>query len=180
MISIVHRQIRFLFIVLIMLLPSGCGLHSQASISPSSPLSSVTVLPSDEFNYGLTTQLQNYFKVITRSSGETKGSSAPIYLKLSNADYRSETKALSSGSNAISITYTVKTQLNILDSAQHSIGKVKSFSASQTLTQNSPIINTSANNILMFKQLNRRILSNMIHWLNSESTQQILKNPTER
>ena len=179
MISIVRRQIRFLFIVLITLLPSGCGLHSQASISPKNPLSSVTVLPSDEFNYGLTAQLQSYFKVITRSSGQAKGSSAPIYLKLSNNDYSAKTKALSSGSNAISITYTVKTQLNILDTSQHSIGKVKSFSASQTLTQNSPIINTSANNTLMFKQLNRRILSNMIHWLNSESTQQILKNPTE-
>ena len=167
-----HSYICMLIATLI--LCSGCSLHLQRLDDFPTTLSTVYITQPSTYDHGFTQGLSRFF---TRMQANIVKSSelSPITITPSTIRYTSEIKALTSGSNAISTTYKLYVTISVLDKQGHTILGPKSFSNSETLSQNSTIINTSANNTLMYSQLTHAIIPRITAWLTSDNSQNTLQ-----
>ncbi|HAG61876.1 MAG TPA: hypothetical protein DCL40_03120 [Coxiellaceae bacterium] len=153
---------------------NGCSLHLQQLDDFPSTLSTVYITQPSTYDHGLTQELSRFFRRMHVSIVKSSALS-PITITPSSIHYTSESKALNSGSNAISTTYLLHATISVLDKQGHTILGPKSFSSSETLSQNSTIINTSARNTLMYSQLTRTIMPSITAWLTSDNSKNTLQ-----
>lgn len=157
---------------------NGCNLHFQRLDDFPATLSTVYIIQPSTYDHGFTQELSRFFMRMQASIAKSP-SLSPITIQPSAIHYTSNSTALNSGSNAISITYTLRATISVLDKQGHTILGPKAFSNTQTISQNTTIINTSANNTLMFSQLTHTMIPNITAWLTSGSAQSTLQKAIE-
>ena len=106
-------------------------------------------------------------------------SKAPIQLKISNIHFSSNFAALSSGSEAITVTYRLDLTLQLLNKHSEPLTGPKVITVSEAITQNSSQINTSSNNSLMQKEMNRDAITRINAWLLSDVSQDAITQATD-
>lgn len=165
-------------LILALALCNGCHLHLQRLDDFPDTLSTVYITQPSTYDYGFTQEFSRFFRGMQATIVKSP-SLSPITIKPSAIRYTSSSTALNSGSNAISITYRLHVTVSVLDKQGHTILGPKAFSNTQTISQNTTIINTSSNNTLIYSQLTRTIIPNITAWLTSANAQSTLQTAIE-
>ncbi len=172
------KRCRTYMLALILMLCSGCGLHLQQLSDYPTSLSTVYIVQPNTYDHGFTDELTRFFTRMHATITESQ-SQSPIIIRPSNIHYSSKSSALNSGSNATSTTYRLHVRITVLDQHHHQLLKPRTFASSQTISQNSTIINTSSKNSLMYSELTHNVIQRISAWLMSNNSQITLQSAIE-